>query len=73
VEAAEADALRQVFGERSPDCLTSATLCGDTQGACAALQAALAILRGTGAPELVLTTDASGSAVALLLQTPSMR
>jgi 3-oxoacyl-(acyl-carrier-protein) synthase len=69
VEAAEADALRQLFGDQRLERLTPATLCGDTQGACTALQAALAILRDSAAPELVLTTEASGASVALLLQT----
>jgi 3-oxoacyl-[acyl-carrier-protein] synthase II len=46
--------------------LTPATLCGDTQGATAALGVALAMLRGTF-PALVLATDAAGGATAFVV------
>ncbi|MEI8242167.1 MAG: beta-ketoacyl synthase N-terminal-like domain-containing protein [bacterium] len=47
--------------------LTPATLCGDTQGACAALHLALAVLQAAQGPALVLATDAAGGAVALVV------
>ncbi len=68
VAAAETAALQQVFGTRLLARLAPATLCGDTQGACTALQAALVVIQSAGAPVLVLTTEASGSSVALLLR-----
>ena len=70
VAAAETAALQQIFGTRPLARLAPATLCGDTQGACTALQAALVVLQSAGAPVLVLTTEASGSSVALLLRAP---
>ena len=48
-------------------CLAPSTLCGDTQGACTALGLALAVLHSAG-PTLVLTTDAAGKAVAMVVQ-----
>ena len=47
--------------------LTPATLCGDTQGASAALHLALAVLQSAQGPALVLATDAAGGAVALVV------
>ncbi len=48
--------------------LTPATLCGDTQGACAALHLALAVLQTANGPMLVLATDAAGAAVAVVVR-----
>ena len=50
--------------------LTPATLCGDTQGACAALNLALAILQAALGPALVLATEPTGAAVALVVAVP---
>lgn len=44
VDQAEAQALRQVFGDRPVPVTAPASLCGDTQGACAAVHTALAVL-----------------------------
>ena len=48
--------------------LSPATLCGDTQGACAALHLALAVLQAANGPVLVLATDAAGAAMAMVVR-----
>jgi 3-oxoacyl-[acyl-carrier-protein] synthase II len=60
IDAAEAVAGCPVF--------TPATLCGDTQGACAALHLALALLHAAEGPVLALATDPAGSSVAIVLR-----
>jgi 3-oxoacyl-[acyl-carrier-protein] synthase II len=78
VDRAEAEALRETIGLPLPPVIAPARLCGDTLGACAALQTALAALAlsDPGAvpavllrpgPILILATDPSGSSVALVL------
>ena len=63
IQSAASDALAA-----SGPMLTPATLCGDTQGACAALQLALALLQPARGPVLVLANDLSGDAVAMVVR-----
>lgn len=62
------DAAETVCSAGACPVLTPAALCGDTQGACAALHVALAVLWQATGPALVLATDPSRTAVALVVQ-----